>query len=249
MVTATFLFHGDLNDFLRPGHRHREFGCDCAQSATTKHMVEALGVPHTEVGSLLVNDQSAGFGHVLRPGDRVTVYPVERQKDGQLSGNVEDQHTALRFIADSHLGGLARLLRMAGFNTLYDNNYPDETITAIAQRDHRIVLTRDRELLKRRELQHGCYIRKIIPKEQLREVATRFNLAEAVHPFTLCLHCNTSLHTVDKEAVLEQLPPSVRENQHEFRSCACCHRIYWKGSHWQRMRALLDNILQQSGTD
>ena len=126
MVRATFRFYEELNDFLAPGRRRREFDCPCARAATTKHMIEALGVPHTEVELVLVNGESAGFDRLLQEGDRVAVYPRFEALDITPLLRVRERPLRVtRFVADAHLGGLAHLLRMAGFDTLYDNHFDD----------------------------------------------------------------------------------------------------------------------------
>ena len=249
MVTAIFSFHEELNDFLPRERRGRAFASQCARSATTKHMIEALGIPHTEVEAVLVNGQECGFDRVLEDGDRVSVYPryevleVAHDSAPQYQSPLERLRerplSRMRFVADAHLGGLARLLRMAGFDTLYDNHYHDDDVEDIAQDEDRVVLTRDRELLKRRTITHGCYIHSLDPPEQLRELFDRLDLAEVARPFTLCLHCNVPLHAVAKADVSERLPASVREEQEEFTTCDDCRRVYWKGSHYKRMQALL----------
>lgn len=242
MVTATFHFHGNLNDFLDSKHRHQAFNSPCAQSATTKHMIEALGVPHTEVGQIAVNHAKASLSQLIMEGDFISVYPVTAIGHTELN-HIHPDYASLHFIADSHLGGLGRLLRMAGFNTLYDNHFADPEIIEIARRENRIVLTRDRELLKRKDLILGSYIRALKPPEQLREVVERYELAGQAAPFTLCLHCNRSLQEVDKAYIYHRLPPSVQKCQNEFSFCDSCERVYWKGTHWQRMRALMDEIV------
>ena len=243
MVTATFRFYEELNDFLAPERRRQAFDCRCAQAATVKHMIEALGVPHTEVELVLVNGESVGFGRMLQQGDRVAVYPKFEAFDIRPLLRVREQPLrVLRFVADAHLGGLARLLRMAGFDTLYDNHFDDGEIAAIAAQQQRIVLTRDRELLKRRAITHGCYLHAIKPAQQLRELFERLDLAQCVRPFTLCLHCNVPLHPVAKAQVLERIPPRARAFYDSFSTCDACRRIFWPGSHWQRMRALLDDV-------
>lgn len=240
MVTATFRFYGELNTFLAPARRQRTFECPCAQAATTKHMIEALGVPHTEVGLVLVDGAPALFDQLLRDADRVAVFPYFATFDaGALPPLREPPAPILRFVADAHLGGLARMLRMAGFDTLYENNIDDDQVEALAIADARVVLTRDRELLKRRGVVHGRYVHALRPAAQLVEVADRFDLGARAAPFTLCLHCNAPLRAVDKAQVLDQLPTAVRSRHQEFSTCALCHRIYWKGSHWRRMADLL----------
>ena len=247
MVTATFRFYEELNDFLAPGRRRREFSAVCARSATTKHMIEALGVPHTEVELILVNGESAGFGRLLQDGDRVAVYPrFEALEVTPLLRVRERPSRVTRFVADAHLGGLARLLRMAGFDTLYRNDYEDSEIADVASREGRIVLTRDRELLKLRGITHGCYLHAQKPAQQFRELLDRLDLTRSLRPFTLCMDCNAPLRAIDKAQVLDRLPPAVRANHQRFTTCDLCGRIFWEGTHWQRLRGLIDEAVTAS---
>jgi len=242
-VTATFRFYAELNNFLAPARRGRAFAVECAQASTAKHMIEALGAPHTEVELILINGESAGFDRLLRDGDHVAVYPTFSSFDLAPAQRVRQSLPALiHFVADAHLGGLARLLRMAGFDTLYRNDFEDREIAEIAGRENRIVLTRDRDLLKHRVITHGCYIHALKPPQQFCEVTARLNLAWWQQPFTLCMLCNLPLRPVARDAVLASLPLSVRSNPNyvKFTTCDGCGRIYWEGSHWQRMTALFD---------
>jgi uncharacterized protein with PIN domain len=244
MATATFRFYEELNDFLAPERRGHEFGCRCARAATTKHMIEALGVPHTEVELVLVNGESAGFERALADGDRIAVYPKFESFDVTPLLRVRGQPLReTRFVADAHLGGLAHLLRMTGFDTLYDNHFHDDEIERLARTQERIVLTRDRELLKRRSISHGCYVRALHTEPQLREVFERLDLARSARPFTRCLSCNGLLRAVEKAQVLPQLPPVVSERYGRFSTCEGCARVFWEGSHWRRMRDLVDGLL------
>ncbi|WP_028229550.1 Mut7-C RNAse domain-containing protein [Paraburkholderia ferrariae] len=243
MVTATFRFYEELNDFLARPLRRRAFSCACARAASAKHMIEALGVPHTEVELILVNGESVGFDHPLADGDRVAVYPKFETFDVRPLLRVRAAPLREpRFVADAHLGGLAQLLRLAGFDTLYDNHYPDDEIEALAAAEHRIVLTRDRELLKRRTITHGCYVRTLKPQAQLREIFERLDLAASARPFRLCLACNAPLHAIERGAVRGRVPAGVFERQSRFVTCDVCQRVFWEGSHWQRMRALMDGL-------
>lgn len=248
MATATFRFFEELNDFLPPARRRQEVSVDCAQGATTKHMIEALGVPHTEVELILVNGESVGFDHKLRDGDRLAIYPKFEAFDiTPLLRVREHALRSTRFVADAHLGALARLLRMAGFDTLYSNRYHDSEIVEIAARDGRIVLTRDRELLKRRGITHGCYVRALRPAQQLLEIVERLDLQRGIQPFRLCLECNAPLRSIDKAEVVERLPPSVRAQQERFTTCDVCHRVFWEGSHWRRMMQGLAAVQRRPG--
>jgi uncharacterized protein with PIN domain len=231
MVTANFRFYGLLSTFLAPAHRDRAFACVCARQATAKHMIEALGAPHTEVGQILINDEPATLSTLLREGDRVEVRPALPTASA----------VAPRFVADAHLGVLARMLRMAGFDTLYDNGFDDATIEALAVAEQRLVLTRDRDLLKRSRIERGCYVHAKKPAQQLAEIAFRLQLAVHARPFTLCLHCNARLTGVGPDEVADQLPPLIRDGQYALSRCPVCARVYWKGSHWRRMRGLLED--------
>ena len=244
MATATFRFYQELNDFLAPERRGREFACCCAPAATAKHMIESLGVPHTEVELVLVNGESVGFERTLHEGDRVSVYPMFEAFDVTPLLRVRDR--ALRvssFIADAHLGGLARLLRMTGFDTLYDNHYRDDEIVRLALAQRRIVLTRDRELLKRRAVTHGCYVHALHPEQQVREIFARLDLVRAARPFTRCMRCNEPLHRIEKARIASRLPPGVGACQQRFSVCTACDRVLWEGSHWRRMREQVDALL------
>jgi uncharacterized protein len=244
MVTATFRFYEELNDFLAPARRGHEFESACARAASTKHMIAALGVPHTEVELVLVNGESVGFDRILRDGDRVAVYPKFEALDITPLLRVRERPLReIRFVADAHLGGLAHLLRMTGFDTLYDNAFRDEEIERIATAERRIVLTRDRELLKRRTITHGCYVRALRSSGQIRELFDRLDLARSARPFTLCLHCNAPLDAVAKAQVSARVPPGVRDRYERFSTCPVCKRVFWEGSHWQSMRAMVEELI------
>jgi uncharacterized protein with PIN domain len=200
-------------------------------------------VPHTEVEIVLVNGESVGFDRVLRDGDRVAVYPKFEALDVTPLLRVREAPLrTTRFVADAHLGSLARLLRLAGFDTLYENGCSDAQIELRAREEGRIVLTRDRELLKRRGITHGCFVRAQRPREQLREVIARLDLSRSMRPFSRCLACNEMLAPVDKAAVGDRLPPDVRDRHERFTACRGCGRIYWEGSHWRRMRAIVEGF-------
>jgi len=240
-ASAVFRFYEELNDFLPAARRRRDFSVPCARAATTKHMIEALGVPHTEVELVLVNGESVGFDRVLRDGDRVAVYPKFESLDITPLLRVRAQPLrTTRFLADAHLGGLARLLRLVGFDTRYENGLHDAQIEALARDEGRIVLTRDRELLKRRGVTHGCFVHALRPREQLREVIGRLDLARSARPFTRCLVCNSPLAPTDKASVLSRLPLHVKEAHDRFTACTGCGRVFWEGSHWKRMRAVVE---------
>lgn len=232
MATASFRFHGALSAFLKRERRDRRFAHQCARAATLKNAIEALGVPHTEAGRVTVNGVPATLQRTVRDGDAIEVFPPAAQAG-----------TDPIFLADAHLGGLARFLRMLGFDTLHDNNYADAEIRRLAEAERRIVLSRDRELLKCAQIAHGCYVHALKAEAQLREVASRYDLGKRARPFTLCLRCNLPLQSVDKAQVIAIVPPQVLERQSQFSRCVGCARVYWPGSHYARMRAALGDLL------
>lgn len=234
MSTASFRFHGELSAFLARQNRGSLFAYRCARAANLKNAIEALGVPHTEIGALTVNGKPATLQRTVRDGDTVEVFPPSAEM-----GSVP---IFAIFVADAHLGGLARFLRMLGFDTLHENAFSDETIRRLAADEGRIVLTRDRELLKCADVARGCYVRALKPEAQLREVAARYDLAARAQPFTLCLKCNLRLQPVAKAAVADRLPDQVRAQQQDFWRCAGCDRVYWPGSHYRRMHAALSQV-------
>ena len=231
MATATFRFHGELAEFLARERRGVAFDQACARAATVKHAIESLGVPHTEAGRLTVNGQPATLARIVRDGDAIEVFPHE---PGGAAMEI-----APDFVADAHLGGLARMLRMLGFDTLYDNAFADREILDLAARERRVILTRDRELLKCREVMRGCFVHARKPEAQLKEVVARYRLERRMRPFTLCLHCNLRLEAVERSIAKERVPERIALRYAEFMRCRGCERIYWQGSHWERMREML----------
>jgi uncharacterized protein with PIN domain len=137
-----------------------------------------------------------------------------------------------------HVGRLAAYLRMAGFDSFYGNQASDAELAGIVAREGRVLLTRDRYLLMRTAVDRGYWVRSTETKQQLLEVVTRFDLAGSMRPFTRCLDCNTLLEEASRESVLERLPPKIRDKD-AFRVCPSCQRVYWEGSHHERMSKLL----------
>ena len=234
---AEFRFYGILNDFL-PWPRHqRETVYRFDGCPGIKDPIEALGVPHTEVELILVHGRSVNFDYRLQDGDRVSVYPPFGTLDiGPLARLREKPLVPIRFIVDVNLGRLARRLRRLGHDSLYRNDYRDADIVRIAAGEHRIVLTRDRRLLHAKRIVHGYWVRAVAVDEQLDEVARRYDLDAGRPDFSRCMVCNGRLAEVDKADVWGELEPKTRLYYEVFFRCEGCRRIYWEGSHVDRMR-------------
>ena len=249
MAAASFRFYQELNDFIAPARRGREFEFVCAREASVKNAIEAIGVPHTEVEVILANGSSVDFSYRVCEGDRISVYPMFEAFDIEPLLRVRERPLRdPRFVADAHLGGLARLLRMLGFDTLYDNQADDAQIRRVAADERRTILTRDRDLLICRDVTHGCYVHALKPEEQLREIVERLQLAGRALPFTRCLHCNLPLAPADKAQIVDRLPPAVAERHDAFRQCPGCARVYWPGDHYRRMSEMLHGLVSEAPT-
>lgn len=233
-LPATFTFFGELNDFLPPERRNIEFARPAGVTDSVKHVVESIGVPHTEIGRVAVNGAPAELSRHFEPGDRVEVYPHE------LPIPLSDP----KFVADGHLGRLAAYLRMLGFDTWYDCFADDAQLAEVSSREHRLLLTRDVGLLKRREVTQGYCVRSHRPHDQLRELSRRFSLRSQCAPFKRCMDCNGPLAPVAKDEVLGLLPPHTRETKDEFSRCLQCRKIYWQGTHYHRMTGWIRDLVE-----
>lgn len=243
MKQVSFRFYAELNDLLPVAKRYVTFTHCFEYPASVKDTIESLGVPHTEVDLILVNGESVDFSYLIQAGDRISVYPVFESIDIAPLVRLRPQPLREpRFVLDTHLGRLARYLRMLGFDTLYRNDYADAELARISAQEHRILLTRDPGLLKRSVVTHGYWIRESDPHRQTREVLARFDLFEAIAPFTRCLRCNALLQPVPKEVILDRLPRMTKEGYDEYHLCPACCRVYWKGTHYRRMQQLIERL-------
>ena len=231
MNTANFFFFGRLRDFLRRDQRDQSIAVHFRGRQSIKHLAESLGVPHPEIGQVQVNGQEKKLSAITQDGDRVEVHPVPN-----------DCPIEPRFLLDNHLGRLAAYLRMLGFDCLYQTDYDDAELADILQRDERILLSRDRRLLMRKVVTHGYCLRSLDSLEQLTEVLQRFDLTKSITPFHRCVRCNHPLEPVRKEAVLDRLEPLTKQYFDEFHICPACKQIFWKGSHYERMQKLIEQI-------
>lgn len=242
--TATFRFYEELNDFLPPPRRKRPFEHGFRGPVAIKDVIEALGVPHTEIELILVNGRSVRFSYRLRDGDSVSVYPVFEAFDVTplLRLRPRPLRTS-RFVLDTHLGALARYLRLLGFDTLYSNDCDDAELARLAREQRRILLTRDVGLLKRNLVRRGYFLRQVRPLLQIREIVERFDLRGQARPFRRCIRCNGFLGAVSRRALAGQLDARILERHQSFHRCRSCGQIYWPGSHYVRMQRLVEQIL------
>lgn len=238
-------FYKELNYFLPKENKNRNFNYDFKGNPSIKHLVEALGVPHTEVGQIFVNNIEVDFNYLVCDQDSIQVKPGCALWLNQIEKSGEQRSfDKLKFLLDNHLGKLAVYLRLLGFDTNYQNYYQDDELARIAQQEYRLLLTRDRGLLKRSIIEFGYCVRELDPKLQIVEVLRRYSLYEFIQPFKRCLRCNGLLESIKKEEVLDRLQPLTRIYFDEFHKCPDCNQIYWKGSHYKKMVKFLNEILK-----
>ena len=207
-------------------------------ASTLGHVVESLGVPLTEVGALVVDGREAATGHVPAAGETVTVRAVPRPQ--RVPG------APLRFLLDVHLGTLARRLRLLGVDAAYEStDIGDPALAARSAAERRVLLSRDRGLLRRRELWAGAYVYSDRPDDQLRDVLGRFT--PPLRPWTRCTACNGTLREASKEDVADLLEGGTRGTYEVFAQCEACARVYWRGAHHDRLAALVATALAEFG--
>jgi hypothetical protein len=248
MPAAHVRFYEELNEFLPVRLRKKDCRSEGAGRRSVKDLIESFGVPHTEVDLILANGRAVDFSYIVCEGDRISVYPVFESLE--LKGFTRLRPQPLRtpaFVCDVHLGKLARLLRLLGFDTAFREGQGDQELAAWAEQQQRILLSRDRRLLTRRDVSRAILIRDTDPLCQARQVLERLDLAQQCRPFSRCMVCNGLLQSVDPgseifNAVLLRVPPGVRAWCTAYWLCSICSRVYWQGSHFIKMRALADQL-------
>jgi uncharacterized protein len=240
--TVRLRFHGDLFYFLRsPRAQPPLVEKRLHEKTSVKDVIESCGVPHTEVDLIVANDAPVDFSHQLLADAEIDVFPVPAPPELFPASRLQERRLK-RFVADGHLGKLARDLRLLGFDVIYDNNATDEVLLAVTAEEERALLTRDRHLLMHGVLRHGYCPRSHLHEEQTLEVIARFSLGQAINPWARCVLCNGLLAPVDKAEISEQLEPLTKIYYHEFRRCAVCAKIYWSGSHFGKLQARIERI-------
>lgn len=235
--------YAELGDLVADGRPGATVERPFRPHQTVKDVVEAAGIPHTEVDLVVIDGEPVPLHHRPAPGDRIAVYPTLRRlvPAGRLQPPPRGD---VRFVADVHLGRLARLLNLLGFDTRVPDDAADATVAALAEAEGRIVLTRDRGLLKRSRVARGVYVRSGDAEAQAVDVVCHLGLADRIRPLCRCLRCGGALEVAAKADVIEQLEPLTRRHHHEFRRCGRCGRAYWAGSHLPQLELLVDRLVE-----
>lgn len=244
-ATATFRFYAELNDLVAPERRQVDSSYSFDVAPSVKDAIEALGVPHTEVSVILADGARVGFAHRLVDGSRIAVYPRFRLL-AAAPFPTEGPGVA-RFVVDGHLGTLARYLRLLGFDTLYHASWPDGVLAELSAGEGRILITKDRGLLKRRRVTRGMLVRSADPRVQVVEVVDHLDLAGHLQPFTRCLVCNCLLVPIGKEQLADRLDPGILARFDRFWWCPRCGRPYWEGSHHRHLQGVVAQVRSDAG--
>jgi len=237
---ATLILKGSLGDF-RPTDMENTQSLPLyfELHPSLKDILEARGIPHTAVFKVEINGRTESLAYNLQDGDRITAYPYEFVKDSTIAPIWINPKA---FVADVHLGKLARTLRLLGFDTAYNSDWEDSQIIEQSNSDHRMILTRDKELLKNGTTQWGYWVRATDPDQQIRELFARFQLAGQTNPFSRCMKCNGMLKKTDKNEVKNEIPPKVRKWHSDYWRCVQCGQVYWKGSHFEKLQAKVEEL-------
>ncbi|MCK4661388.1 MAG: Mut7-C ubiquitin/RNAse domain-containing protein [Bacteroidales bacterium] len=244
MNKVEFRFYEELNDFVPKSKKRTWFIYNFKGKPTVKDAIEAIGIPHVEVDLILVNNISVPFSYKLKNNDRISVYPVFESID--ITSVTQLRAKPLRkikFILDVHFGKLSKYLRLLGFDCFYINDIDDNEIINIAIKEKRIILTRDKGLLKNMNVTHGYWVRSQDSIEQLKEIVKRFHLDSLIKPFYRCIVCNGIIEKASKEKIISELQPNTIKYYDDFYKCSLCGKIYWKGSHYEKMKQFVDKII------
>lgn len=237
---ASYLFHNELNDFLSKKDKNKKLEHAFYNSPIVKDSIESLGVPHPEVAHIKANGNFVTFDYRVNNDDNIEVFPYFCILD--VESIVPIKPAEIKFMLDVHLGGLAKYLRMAGIDTLYNNeDWGDKYIAETGGKENRIVLSRDIGLLKRSSVTYGYFVRNKDSYEQFKEISERYKLKEVFKPFSRCIRCNGEIAAVEKSKIIGQLEEGTKRDYDEFWQCKSCQQVYWKGSHYEKMEALFDS--------
>ncbi|MFN4150951.1 MAG: Mut7-C RNAse domain-containing protein [Candidatus Sericytochromatia bacterium] len=241
--SSEFKIFGELNYFISKKRKDISFNYDFDDNPSIKDSIEAIGVPHVEVGKIIVNNEEIDFNYKLQNNDKVEVYSFY---ENAIISKLRPEIELYKFMTDENVGGMAKYLRMLGLNTIMIPEISDKEVARIAEKENRILLSRDFGLLKRKNVTHGLFLRSTNTEEQIYEAIKKFKLEKLLKPFSICIECNGEIKVITSEQLLKEdkVEDGVLKDYNEFFRCANCKKVFWKGSHYQRMRLLVDKYIK-----
>ncbi len=231
-------------DFFRVNDKSgRQFDYALNRKTSVKDIIESLGVPHTEVGQICFNKQEIDFSYIPVSRGILDVQAVSSPFNVGLPSLLRPQPLKhIRFVADVNVIKLGRLLILLGFDVLYSSFYSDEEIADIAEKENRIVLTRDTDLLKRNKIVFARRIRANLPYDQLAETIHFFGLENMISFFSRCTACNIKLAAIEKKDVMHLLEPKTKQYFNTFFQCPQCKTVFWRGSHYNFFKKRISSL-------
>ena len=240
---VSFNIHADIRNLVRPPSVAGQIQYPLTRRAAIKDIIEAIGVPHTEIGRIICDGHQLIFHFIPAGGELIELYPFTSDSPVNKPTVLRPEpFSSIKFLVDTNVAKLARNLRMAGIDAAAVTTAGILDIARQANDEERIILTRNRELLKVRTVCFGQLLRSENPLQQMVEVIQRYDLQNSFRPFSLCLCCNGVLIPIEKEQILDRLKPLTKKYYTDFEQCGSCGKIYWCGSHHEKMAEMLRNV-------
>ena len=248
MPQLKIIFPEEFNCFKRRKNKGQEIIYPLERKSSIKHIIESLGVPHTEIGKIVVEDKEIDFNYIPANSQKITVLPIIPPFDVTRPSVLRPEPLQkMGFVVDVNVGKLALLLRMLGLDTEYSPKFLDKDILSFCKKEKRIVLSKDTGLLECKQIIFGRHIRSVYPDDQLSEVLDFFGIKGPFKFFTRCLRCNNKLSLVNKKDIMHRLEPKTKKYFNRFKICSQCNRIYWRGSHYEKMKTRLLKMTDDAG--
>jgi uncharacterized protein len=229
-IRVSIRFYEELNDPLPPRNRKTETALRVDAGKTVKQVIESCNVPLSSVDLILVNGGSVSPSHIVLDGDRISVYPMfERMDIASVSRVRKTPLRNLKFICDAPLDKLARYLRLLGFDTLHENDDHTGRIHEIADKQKRVILTRNEKLLEDKRVNRGFLVRPADPWLQAKAVVSGLDLKSRIAPLSRCLKCNSRMRAVGKDNLREKTNANLPGHDGGFLECLSCKKVYRRG--------------------
>ncbi len=240
MPQLTIIFPEEFNCFKRHKNKGPEIIYPLERKTSIKHIIESLGVPHTEIGKIVAEDKEVDFNYIPGNSQKITVLSIIPPFDVTRPSLLRPEPLQkIRFVVDVNVGKLALLLRMLCLDAEYSPKFSDKDILSLCKKEKRIVLSKDTGLLECKQIIFGRHVRSVYPDDQLVEIIKFFGITGPFKFFAGCLRCNKKLVPISKKDILHRLEPKTKKYFNKFKICHQCRRIYWQGSHHEKMKIRL----------
>ena len=243
MYKVVLTFYGELTGLFPDRSQDPVRRTVMCGRRSVKDLIESLGIPHPELGIIEWGGTEISHEQIIENDGSLHVHPFSSPMSWSVR---EGGRVVFRFICDVHLGKLARRLRLLGFDAAYRSDWADSELANVSVVEKKILLTRDRHLLMRKDVVRGLLLRNMVPDEQVVEILIRLRLVDHCKPFTRCLACNGMLALVARNGtkdVADVVPPKVRRHFSEYHCCNSCRRMFWKGSHHRRLQERIHELM------